>query len=34
VDEVVVLGDDLGARAGEVEGEGFFSAAYGRERIG
>lgn len=27
VDQVVVLRDDLGARAGEVEGEGFFSAA-------
>jgi hypothetical protein len=27
VDEVVVLGDYLGAGAGDVEGEGFFGAA-------
>jgi hypothetical protein len=34
VDEVVVLGDYLGAGAGEVEGEGFLGAACGRKRMG
>jgi hypothetical protein len=34
VDEVVVLGDDLGAGAGEVEGEGFFGAACWEEEDG
>lgn len=32
VDEVVVLGDDLGAGAGEVEGEGFLGATCGMKR--
>lgn len=34
VDEVVVLCDNLGAGAGEVEGEGFFGAACGRKQTG
>jgi len=33
VNEVVVLCDDLGSRAGEVEGEGFFGATCGRKKI-